>query len=125
MHRWSLPAKPTTGCIGTILTDEVALTSILRNLLSNGIKYTDHGEVRLSARVTGPRLEFSVADTGIGIPAGLRDHVFDEFYQVPGVRRGGTGLGLPYARRLAGILGFGPREDDVAMVAVRRTETGT
>ena len=89
----------------TILTDEVALTSILRNLLSNGIKYTDHGEVRLSARVAGPRLEISVADTGIGIPAGLHEHVFEEFYQVPGLRRGGTGLGLPYARRLAAILG--------------------
>jgi len=89
----------------TILTDEVALTSILRNLLSNGIKYTDHGEVRLSARVAGPRLEISVADTGIGIPDGLHDHVFEEFYQVPGLRRGGTGLGLSYARRLAAILG--------------------
>jgi signal transduction histidine kinase/CheY-like chemotaxis protein len=93
------------GAPATILTDEVALTSILRNLLSNGIKYTDRGEVRLSTRVTGPRLEISVADTGIGIPAGLHGHVFEEFYQVPGVRRGGTGLGLPYARRLAGILG--------------------
>ena len=47
-----------------------------------------------------------MADTGIGIPAGLHDHVFEEFYQVPGVRRGGTGLGLPYARRLAGMLEF-------------------
>jgi signal transduction histidine kinase/CheY-like chemotaxis protein len=93
------------GAPGTVLTDEVALTSILRNLLSNGIKYTDSGEVRLSARVTGRRLQISVADTGIGIPAGLSDHVFEEFYQVPGVRRGGTGLGLPYARRLARILG--------------------
>jgi signal transduction histidine kinase/CheY-like chemotaxis protein len=89
----------------TILTDEVLLTSILRNLLSNGIKYTDGGEVRLSARVAGPRVEISVADTGIGIPAGLHAHVFEEFYQVPGIRRGGTGLGLPYARRLARILG--------------------
>ena len=93
------------GAPDTILTDEVALTSILRNLLANAIKYTDSGEVRLSARVTGPRLEISVADTGIGIPAGLHDHVFEEFYQVPGVRRGGTGLGLPYARRLTRILG--------------------
>src|SRR5580700_1495057 len=93
------------GVPGTILTDEVALTSVLRNLLSNGIKYTDRGEVRLSARATGPRLEISVADTGIGIPAGLSEHVFEEFYQVPGIRRGGTGLGLPYARRLARILG--------------------
>jgi signal transduction histidine kinase/CheY-like chemotaxis protein len=93
------------GAPGTILTDEVALTGILRNLLSNGIKYTDRGEVRLSTRVSGSRLEIIVADTGIGIPAGLTSHVFEEFYQVPGVRRGGTGLGLPYARRLAQILG--------------------
>ena len=63
---------------GTLLTDEVALTSILRNLLSNAINYTDSGEV-LSTRVTGPRLEISVADTGIGIPAGLQAHVFEEF----------------------------------------------
>src|SRR4029077_9359198 len=91
------------GAPETLLTDEVALTSILRNLLSNGIRYTDRGEVRLSARVAGPRLEISVADTGIGIPAGLHEHVFEEFYQVPGLRRGGTGLGLPYARRLAAI----------------------
>ena len=93
------------GAPDTILTNEVLLTSILRNLLSNGIKYTDGGEVRLSARVAGPRVEISVADTGIGIPVGLHAHVFEEFYQVPGIRRGGTGLGLPYARRLARILG--------------------
>jgi signal transduction histidine kinase/CheY-like chemotaxis protein len=89
----------------TVLTDEVALTHILRNLLSNGIKYTDRGEVRLSARVVGDDLAISVSDTGIGIPPGLHAHVFEEFYQVPGIRRGGTGLGLPYASRLAAILG--------------------
>jgi signal transduction histidine kinase/CheY-like chemotaxis protein len=93
------------GVPESILTDEVALTSILRNLLANGIKYTDRGEVRLSARVLGPLLELTVTDTGIGIPPGLHEHVFEEFYQVPGVGRGGTGLGLPYARRLARILG--------------------
>jgi signal transduction histidine kinase len=93
------------GAPDTILTDEVALTSILRNLLSNAIKYTDRGEVRLSARVSGPSLVITVSDTGIGIPAGLHSHVFEEFYQVPGIRRGGTGLGLPYASRLARILG--------------------
>jgi signal transduction histidine kinase/CheY-like chemotaxis protein len=93
------------GAPETLLTDEVALTSVLRNLLSNGIKYTDRGEVRLSAQVAGPRLEITVADTGIGIPPGLQENVFEEFYQVPGTGRGGTGLGLPYAQRLARILG--------------------
>jgi signal transduction histidine kinase len=93
------------GAPDSVLTDELALTAILRNLLSNGIKYTNRGEVRLSVRTAGPRLEIAVADTGIGIPAGQHGRVFEEFYQVPGVRRGGTGLGLPYARRLAGLLG--------------------
>jgi signal transduction histidine kinase/CheY-like chemotaxis protein len=88
----------------TILTDEVALTAILRNLMSNGIKYAAGGEVRLSALTDGPEVVITVADTGIGIPAALQDHVFEEFYQVPGVRKGGTGLGLPYARRLADLI---------------------
>jgi signal transduction histidine kinase len=93
------------GAPDSVLTDELALTAILRNLLSNGIRYTNSGEVRLSVHVTGTRLQIVVADTGIGIPAGHLRQVFEEFYQVPGVRRGGTGLGLPYARRLAGMLG--------------------
>ena len=89
----------------TLLTDELALTAILRNLLANGIKYTSGGQVRLEAIVEGAELRISVADTGIGIPAGLQEQVFEEFYQVPGVRRGGTGLGLPYARSLAQLIG--------------------
>ncbi len=93
------------GAPATILTDEMALTAILRNLLSNAIKYTDSGEVRLTVRVLDTRIEISVSDTGTGIPAGQLERVFEEFYQVPGARRGGTGLGLPYARRLAGLLG--------------------
>jgi signal transduction histidine kinase/CheY-like chemotaxis protein len=93
------------GAPETILTDELALTAILRNLLSNAIKYADGGEVRLSAVTAGPDVVITVADTGIGIPAGLHEHVFEEFYQVPGVRKGGTGLGLPYARRLTHLIG--------------------
>ena len=89
----------------TVLTDEVALTAILRNLLSNGIKYTDSGEVRLAVREADGRLEISVSDSGTGIPVSLQERVFEEFYQVPGARRGGTGLGLPYARRLAHLIG--------------------
>jgi signal transduction histidine kinase len=93
------------GAPATVLTDEAALTAILRNLLSNAIKYTDSGEVRLTARSVPGRIELEVSDTGIGIPAGQLERVFEEFYQVPGARRGGTGLGLPYARRLSGLLG--------------------
>jgi signal transduction histidine kinase/CheY-like chemotaxis protein len=93
------------GAPPTILTDELALTGILRNLLSNSIKYTSEGQVRLSVRVVDSSVEIIVADTGIGIPAGLQEHVFEEFYQVPGLRRGGTGLGLAYARRLASLIG--------------------
>jgi signal transduction histidine kinase/CheY-like chemotaxis protein len=93
------------GMPDTLLTDEVALTAIMRNLLSNGIRYTDRGSVRLASQDRGDVVEITVADTGIGIPPGLLEDVFEEFYQAPGVRRGGTGLGLPYARRLAEILG--------------------
>ena len=51
-------------------------TYVTGSLLPNGIKYTDRGEVRLSVRVAGPRLEIIVADTGIGIPAALTDDRF-------------------------------------------------
>jgi signal transduction histidine kinase/CheY-like chemotaxis protein len=93
------------GAPATLLTDETALTTILRNLLSNAIKYTDDGEVRLSVQELPDSLEITVSDTGTGIPTGQLERVFEEFYQVPGARRGGTGLGLPYARRLAALLG--------------------
>jgi signal transduction histidine kinase len=93
------------GAPATVLTDETALTAILRNLLSNAVKYTDSGEVRLTARSVPGRIELEVSDTGTGIPAGQLERVFEEFYQVPGARRGGTGLGLPYARRLSKLLG--------------------
>jgi signal transduction histidine kinase len=93
------------GAPATLLTDEAALTAVLRNLLSNAVKYTDSGEVRLTVRTAPDRIEIEVADTGTGIPDGQLERVFEEFYQVPGAKRGGTGLGLPYARRLSRLLG--------------------
>jgi signal transduction histidine kinase/CheY-like chemotaxis protein len=93
------------GAPATILTDEMALTAILRNLLSNAIKYTDSGEVRLTVRTVPGKIDLQVSDTGVGIPPGQLERVFEEFYQVPGAGRGGTGLGLPYARLLSRLLG--------------------
>ncbi|MDG4807249.1 sensor histidine kinase [Micromonospora sp. WMMD1120] len=87
-------------------TDEVLLGQVLRNLLHNGLKFTERGEVRLRARRHGDRWDFVVTDTGPGIAPELHDRIFEEFYQVPGATRvGGTGLGLPYARRLVTLLG--------------------
>ncbi|WP_306215112.1 sensor histidine kinase [Actinoplanes sp. RD1] len=89
-------------------SDEVLLAQVLRNLLTNAIKFTAEGEVRLSATRTGDDVEFTVSDTGTGIPPELTERIFEEFYQVPGSQAlsgKGTGLGLPYARRLVGILG--------------------
>ncbi|GLY05763.1 MULTISPECIES: sensor histidine kinase [Actinoplanes] len=98
----------------TLRSDEVLLAQVLRNLLTNALKFTAEGSVRLTVRPVDGDAEFVVSDTGTGIPPELHERVFEEFYQVPGskpVSGKGTGLGLPYARRLAGILGGGLRVD--------------
>ncbi|MCD0483696.1 hybrid sensor histidine kinase/response regulator [Streptacidiphilus sp. ASG 303] len=94
------------------VTDEVMLTRILRNLLSNALKFTEAGEVSLDVGTesAGGRewMLFTVRDTGVGIPHDQQERVFEEFYQVQGPHqrgRSGTGLGLPYARRLTELLG--------------------
>ncbi|MEV4198581.1 ATP-binding protein [Micromonospora globbae] len=87
-------------------TDEVLLAQVLRNLLHNGLKFTERGEVRLRASRRDEGWEITVTDTGPGIAPDLHDRIFEEFYQVPGTTRAyGTGLGLPYARRLVTLLG--------------------
>jgi signal transduction histidine kinase len=91
-------------------TDESKLGQILRNLISNALKFTEEGEVRVSADLTagGRTVSFSVCDTGIGLAPENLERVFQEFAQIENplqrqVR--GTGLGLPLSRRLAGLLG--------------------
>jgi signal transduction histidine kinase/CheY-like chemotaxis protein len=89
-------------------TDPILLTQILRNLLTNALKFTSEGEVRLAARVVDDWVELEVSDTGIGIPPEEQERVFEEFHQVRNrlqATTSGTGLGLPYARRLAEVLG--------------------
>ncbi len=92
-----------------IYTDEVMLTRVLRNLLSNALKFTRQGEVRLSARLDEPagQVVITVADTGIGIPAEYLSKVFEEFVQVPVPAETvskGTGIGLTYAAKLTEML---------------------
>jgi DNA-binding response OmpR family regulator/two-component sensor histidine kinase len=93
----------------TLHTDEAKVSQILRNFISNALKFTEHGEVRVSARAEPPGfVTFSVADTGIGIPAADQERVFQEFTQLEHpmqARVHGTGLGLPLSRKLAELLG--------------------
>lgn len=90
-------------------TDEGKVSQILRNLVSNALKFTPKGQVTVSARTLENReVLFTVADTGIGIAAQHHETIFKEFSQVENPlqeRYRGTGLGLPLCRNLALLLG--------------------
>ena len=93
-----------------IESDPGMLTIVLRNLINNAIKYTEWGEivVRAELRESAQHVTVTVADTGVGIAADDFDRIFEEFHQVRGAhqtKQKGTGLGLPYARRLTELLG--------------------
>lgn len=102
-------------CPGKIIADEVRLRQIIFNLMSNAIKFTDRGQVRLAAyaepdKADGDRerLVIRVADSGIGIPSERMEDIFESFRQVDGGvtrRHGGTGLGLAICRSLARAMG--------------------
>jgi signal transduction histidine kinase/CheY-like chemotaxis protein len=93
----------------TMMTDESKVSQILRNFISNAVKYTEHGEIRVSATIDSDNLvTVSVTDTGIGIAPEDQAYIFQEFTQVEGEhqkRHKGTGLGLPLSKKLAELLG--------------------
>ncbi len=105
-----LPAAPLPRLRG----DMGKLRQILFNLVSNAVKFTDQGEVRVAVTLTGPLdadplpLSFAVSDTGRGIAPEALERVFDAFQQEDSQTariHGGTGLGLTISRRLAGLMG--------------------
>lgn len=93
-----------------LVTDEAKVSQILRNLISNALKFTETGEVRVGAEehpATGT-VVFSVRDTGIGIAPENQQKIFEEYVQIEGPLQGrvkGTGLGLALSLRLAELLG--------------------
>jgi len=91
-----------------IQTDGTKLRQMLVNLLSNGIKFTEKGEVRVGCSVDDGVLQVRIADTGVGIPTEHIEDVFEAFWQAEQTatrKTGGTGLGLSVTRKLARLLG--------------------
>ena len=95
-------------------SNPLKLRQVMLNLVSNALKFTEQGEVTVSARrVISPdreveRVALAVIDSGIGIPADIQTHVFEAFYQADGTytrKAGGTGLGLSIVSQLTSLLG--------------------
>ncbi len=94
--------------IAPLYTDEGKVAQILRNFVSNALKFTEQGEVRVSAVQRGHTVTFSVSDTGIGIALADQDRIFEDFIQIESSLQKqvkGTGLGLPLSHKLAELLG--------------------
>ena len=90
-------------------SDPVLLERILRNLVSNALRYTERGGVLLACRPRGGRVLIQVWDTGVGIPEEMRGRIFDEFFQLGNPARTGgrgMGLGLSIVRRLCALLDY-------------------
>ncbi|MEO8908778.1 MAG: HAMP domain-containing sensor histidine kinase [Gemmatimonadaceae bacterium] len=91
-----------------IQTDGTKLRQMLVNLLSNGIKFTEKGDVHLGCAINAGILEVTIADTGVGIAAENIEYLFEPFWQAEQTatrKTGGTGLGLSVTRKLARLLG--------------------
>jgi CheY-like chemotaxis protein/anti-sigma regulatory factor (Ser/Thr protein kinase) len=91
-----------------VSADDNRLRQVLVNLVTNAIKFTARGTVTISVGCRAEHLSFAVADTGIGIPAGKREIIFDAFRQADNStsrRYGGTGLGLTISKKLVELMG--------------------
>lgn len=100
---WRVPAA-----LPSVRTDPLKLKVILKNLISNAIKFTPAGSVCISAETNEEWVELAVSDTGIGIPEDQRASIFEPFYQAKaaqGARGGGVGLGLYVVSRLVDMIG--------------------
>jgi PAS domain S-box-containing protein len=110
-----LQRKPSVGLqwqimptLPSLYTDKVKLKMVLKNLITNALKFTDAGLITVSARPQQGGVEFGVTDTGIGIPREALSIIFEPFRQVDGSstrRHGGVGLGLYIVRQLVELLG--------------------
>jgi PAS domain S-box-containing protein len=89
-------------CDVVVHSDKRMLEEMIRNLISNAIRYTDRGKILLGCRRANDKLRIEVWDTGIGIPGDRLPHIFEEYYC--DAERGGFGLGLAIVRRLGEIL---------------------
>lgn len=95
------------GCDAVIQSDPTLLEQVLRNFLSNAIRYTHTGSVTLACRTSGSMLHVEVRDTGIGIPPEQHGEIFKEFHQLENPERDrtkGLGLGLAIVERIARLL---------------------
>lgn len=90
-----------------VQTDPKLLERVLRNFISNALRYTRQGGIRLRVSRRGPGCRIAVIDTGSGIAAGMRKKIFEEFTRGDSAAMAvqGVGLGLSIARRLAGRIG--------------------
>lgn len=92
----------------TLYSDEGKVAQILRNFISNALKFTEQGEVRVTAVQTDQTVTLSVSDTGLGLTLDDQERIFEDFVQIESPLQKqvkGTGLGLPLARKLAELLG--------------------
>jgi CheY-like chemotaxis protein/anti-sigma regulatory factor (Ser/Thr protein kinase) len=87
-------------------SDPALLERMLKNLLTNAIRYTERGRIVVGCRrLAGGRLRIEIVDSGVGIPTEEQDRIFNEYYQLEGASAQGLGLGLPIVKSLGDLLG--------------------